>query len=55
MPPTEKARRKAEKALNFLVGEVLKKTDYKADPAQVRRLMIQELNKPEAGNAQPPA
>lgn len=35
----------ARKALNYLVGEVLKRTNYKADPAVVKRLMIEQLNK----------
>lgn len=39
--PAEKAR----KALNYLVGEVLKRTGGKADPVTVRRLLIQQLNK----------
>jgi Asp-tRNA(Asn)/Glu-tRNA(Gln) amidotransferase B subunit len=34
---------RAQKALNYLIGEVLKRTGGKADPVVVRRLMIERL------------
>lgn len=36
------------KALNFLVGQVMKKTRGKADPAELNRLLIEALKKKEA-------
>jgi hypothetical protein len=39
---------KAQKALSYLVGEVLKRTGWKADPVAVRRLMIERLHNAES-------
>jgi aspartyl-tRNA(Asn)/glutamyl-tRNA(Gln) amidotransferase subunit B len=32
-----------ERALNYIVGMVMKKTKARADPAEVHRLVIEEL------------
>jgi len=38
----------SERALNFIVGQVMKKTRGKADPAELNRMLIESLKKREA-------
>ncbi|NLD57346.1 MAG: Asp-tRNA(Asn)/Glu-tRNA(Gln) amidotransferase GatCAB subunit B, partial [Methanomicrobiales archaeon] len=40
-------RNGGSKALNFLVGQVMKKTRGKADPGELNRLLIEALKKRE--------
>jgi len=41
-------RNGGSKALNFLVGQVMKKTRGKADPADLNRMLVEALKKREA-------